>query len=171
MACHVICSSIGTFSYFVTQPYLFSSDSNKHVCLNNLCLAACLQTITLLGPMFGFLLGSYCAKLYVDIGYVDMGKFSASVLGDACIISYMLASCNCVCNEVISWNDSNRSDDVSVVLTQLEVLTCSHKNRPHTCQDRLSRTFLNPFEELPSFSETEKVKLIIYLSTGAQCCY
>ncbi|XP_042073899.1 solute carrier organic anion transporter family member 1C1 isoform X2 [Haplochromis burtoni] len=34
---------------------------------------ACLQTITLLGPMFGFLLGSYCARLYVDIGYVDMG--------------------------------------------------------------------------------------------------
>ncbi|XP_034719785.1 solute carrier organic anion transporter family member 1C1-like [Etheostoma cragini] len=33
---------------------------------------ACLQTITLLGPMFGFLLGSYCAKLYVDIGYVDV---------------------------------------------------------------------------------------------------
>uniref|UniRef100_A0A8C9YAN1 Solute carrier organic anion transporter family member n=1 Tax=Sander lucioperca TaxID=283035 RepID=A0A8C9YAN1_SANLU len=33
---------------------------------------ACLQTITLLGPMFGFLLGSYCAKLYVDIGYVDI---------------------------------------------------------------------------------------------------
>ncbi|XP_030295951.1 solute carrier organic anion transporter family member 1C1 isoform X1 [Sparus aurata] len=33
---------------------------------------ACLQTITLLGPMFGFLLGSYCAKLYVDIGDVSM---------------------------------------------------------------------------------------------------
>uniref|UniRef100_A0A8C6UXX7 Solute carrier organic anion transporter family member n=1 Tax=Neogobius melanostomus TaxID=47308 RepID=A0A8C6UXX7_9GOBI len=33
---------------------------------------ACLQTITLLGPMFGFLLGSFCAKLYVDIGYVDV---------------------------------------------------------------------------------------------------
>ncbi|KAG7497370.1 solute carrier organic anion transporter family member 1C1-like [Solea senegalensis] len=33
---------------------------------------ACLQTISFLGPMFGFLLGSYCAKLYVDIGYVDM---------------------------------------------------------------------------------------------------
>ncbi|KAK9525553.1 hypothetical protein VZT92_016246 [Zoarces viviparus] len=33
---------------------------------------ACLQTITLLGPMLGFLLGSYCAKLYVDIGYVDI---------------------------------------------------------------------------------------------------
>ncbi|XP_055009548.1 solute carrier organic anion transporter family member 1C1 [Boleophthalmus pectinirostris] len=33
---------------------------------------ACLQTITILGPMFGFLLGSLCAKLYVDIGFVDM---------------------------------------------------------------------------------------------------
>ncbi|KAM8908295.1 solute carrier organic anion transporter family member 1C1 isoform 1-T2 [Spinachia spinachia] len=33
---------------------------------------ACLQTITLLGPMFGFLLGSYTAKLYVDFGYVDI---------------------------------------------------------------------------------------------------
>lgn len=30
--------------------------------------------------MFGFLLGSYCAKLYVDIGYVDMGKRNAFVL-------------------------------------------------------------------------------------------
>lgn len=26
--------------------------------------------------MFGFLLGSYCAKLYVDIGYVDMGEYN-----------------------------------------------------------------------------------------------
>ncbi|KAF7669223.1 hypothetical protein LDENG_00223360 [Lucifuga dentata] len=33
---------------------------------------ACLQTITLLGPMCGFLLGSYCAKQYVDIGFVDL---------------------------------------------------------------------------------------------------
>uniref|UniRef100_A0A3Q3L6C7 Solute carrier organic anion transporter family member n=1 Tax=Mastacembelus armatus TaxID=205130 RepID=A0A3Q3L6C7_9TELE len=39
---------------------------------------ACLQTITLLGPMFGFLLGSYCAKLYVDIGYVDMESVTIS---------------------------------------------------------------------------------------------
>uniref|UniRef100_A0A3B1IHN0 Solute carrier organic anion transporter family member n=1 Tax=Astyanax mexicanus TaxID=7994 RepID=A0A3B1IHN0_ASTMX len=36
---------------------------------------ACLQTITLLGPMFGFLLGSMCAKLYVDIGFVNIGFF------------------------------------------------------------------------------------------------
>ncbi|KAM7378045.1 hypothetical protein PAMA_013105 [Pampus argenteus] len=39
---------------------------------------ACLQTITLLGPMFGFLLGSYCARLYVDIGYVDMESVTIS---------------------------------------------------------------------------------------------
>lgn len=36
--------------------------------------------------MFGFLLGSYCAKLYVDIGYVDMGKRNAFVLEDICTI-------------------------------------------------------------------------------------
>ncbi|NXG88457.1 SO1C1 protein, partial [Stercorarius parasiticus] len=35
---------------------------------------ACLHTIAMLGPMFGFLLGSLCAKLYVDIGFVDLGK-------------------------------------------------------------------------------------------------
>ncbi|XP_027516091.1 solute carrier organic anion transporter family member 1B3-like isoform X2 [Corapipo altera] len=32
---------------------------------------ACLHTIAMFGPMFGFLLGSLCAKLYVDIGSVD----------------------------------------------------------------------------------------------------
>ncbi|XP_066525633.1 solute carrier organic anion transporter family member 1C1 isoform X2 [Hoplias malabaricus] len=39
---------------------------------NSAFYIACLQTITLLGPMFGFLLGSMCAKLYVDIGFVDV---------------------------------------------------------------------------------------------------
>uniref|UniRef100_A0A3B4AE23 Solute carrier organic anion transporter family member n=1 Tax=Periophthalmus magnuspinnatus TaxID=409849 RepID=A0A3B4AE23_9GOBI len=33
-------------------------------------------TIAVLGPMFGFLLGSLCAKLYVDIGFVDMDSVS-----------------------------------------------------------------------------------------------
>lgn len=56
----------------------------------NLGFAACLQTITLLGPMFGFLLGSYCAKLYVDIGYVDMGKYNTFVLQEGCIIVFIL---------------------------------------------------------------------------------
>lgn len=28
----------------------------------------------MLGPMCGFLLGSLCAKLYVDVGFVDLGK-------------------------------------------------------------------------------------------------
>ncbi|XP_048123824.1 solute carrier organic anion transporter family member 1C1 isoform X2 [Alosa alosa] len=40
---------------------------------NSAFYIACLQTITLLGPMFGFLLGSMCARLYVDIGFVDVG--------------------------------------------------------------------------------------------------
>ncbi|XP_008940212.1 PREDICTED: solute carrier organic anion transporter family member 1C1-like [Merops nubicus] len=37
---------------------------------------ACLHTIAMLGPMFGFLLGSLFAKLYVDIGFVDLGSIN-----------------------------------------------------------------------------------------------
>ncbi|XP_010184970.1 PREDICTED: solute carrier organic anion transporter family member 1C1-like, partial [Mesitornis unicolor] len=37
---------------------------------------ACLHTIAMLGPMFGFLLGSLCARLYVDIGFVDLGSIT-----------------------------------------------------------------------------------------------
>ncbi|XP_025948411.2 solute carrier organic anion transporter family member 1C1-like [Dromaius novaehollandiae] len=33
---------------------------------------ASLHTIAMFGPMFGFLLGSLCTKLYVDIGFVDL---------------------------------------------------------------------------------------------------
>ena len=61
-------------------------------CVIILWSAACLQTITLLGPMFGFLLGSYCAKLYVDIGDVSMGEHSSFVLVEVCVISYGVSS-------------------------------------------------------------------------------
>ncbi|XP_029681486.1 solute carrier organic anion transporter family member 1C1-like isoform X1 [Takifugu rubripes] len=37
---------------------------------------ACLQTIILIGHMFGFLVGSFCAKLYVDVGSVDLESVS-----------------------------------------------------------------------------------------------
>ncbi|NXC92767.1 SO1C1 protein, partial [Certhia familiaris] len=37
---------------------------------------ACLHTIAMMGPMFGFLLGSLCAKLYVDVGFVDPGSIT-----------------------------------------------------------------------------------------------
>uniref|UniRef100_UPI00398F518C solute carrier organic anion transporter family member 1C1-like n=1 Tax=Pristiophorus japonicus TaxID=55135 RepID=UPI00398F518C len=33
-----------------------------------------LHTIALIGPLFGYLLGSYCAKLFVDIGFVDLER-------------------------------------------------------------------------------------------------
>lgn len=34
---------------------------------------ACIHTVGILGPMFGFLMGSFIAKIYVDIGFVDLG--------------------------------------------------------------------------------------------------
>lgn len=33
-----------------------------------------LYTVALIGPLFGYLLGSFCAKLFVDIGFVDLDK-------------------------------------------------------------------------------------------------
>ncbi|KYO36691.1 hypothetical protein Y1Q_0024361 [Alligator mississippiensis] len=37
---------------------------------------ALLHTIAMIGPMLGFLLGSLCARLYVDIGFVDLGSIT-----------------------------------------------------------------------------------------------
>ncbi|XP_016134789.1 solute carrier organic anion transporter family member 1C1-like isoform X1 [Sinocyclocheilus grahami] len=42
----------------------------------------CVQTISVVGPVFGYLLGSVCAKIYVDIGFVNMESISITP-GDA----------------------------------------------------------------------------------------
>ncbi|RXN05136.1 solute carrier organic anion transporter family member 1C1-like isoform X3 [Labeo rohita] len=39
---------------------------------NTALYMAIVQTVGIMGPMFGFMLGSFCAKLYVDIGAVDL---------------------------------------------------------------------------------------------------
>uniref|UniRef100_A0A674E665 Solute carrier organic anion transporter family, member 1D1 n=1 Tax=Salmo trutta TaxID=8032 RepID=A0A674E665_SALTR len=39
---------------------------------NTAIYLACLQTVGNLRPVFGFLFGSFCAKIYVDIGSVDL---------------------------------------------------------------------------------------------------
>ncbi|KAM9467570.1 solute carrier organic anion transporter family, member 1D1 isoform 1-T1 [Clarias gariepinus] len=43
---------------------------------NTAVYIACIQSIGILGPMVGFMLGSFCAKLYVDIGAVDLDTIS-----------------------------------------------------------------------------------------------
>ncbi|KAL7827720.1 hypothetical protein AOLI_G00308720 [Acnodon oligacanthus] len=42
----------------------------------------CVQTMSVIGPVFGYLLGSLCAKTYVDIGFVNMETISITP-GDA----------------------------------------------------------------------------------------
>lgn len=34
----------------------------------------CVQTISVIGPVFGYLLGSICAKIYVDFEHVETGE-------------------------------------------------------------------------------------------------
>ncbi|KAG7497415.1 solute carrier organic anion transporter family member 1C1-like [Solea senegalensis] len=37
---------------------------------------ACINTVGILGPMFGYMLGSFLAKIYVDVGFVDLESVS-----------------------------------------------------------------------------------------------
>lgn len=34
------------------------------------------HTVSVIGPIFGYLLGAACAKIFVDFGYVDLGEFN-----------------------------------------------------------------------------------------------
>ncbi|RXN05137.1 solute carrier organic anion transporter family member 1C1-like protein [Labeo rohita] len=76
-------------------PMVLNDYSNVHTQPSNNIGTACLQTIMLLGPMFGFLLGSMCAKLYVDIGFVSVG-FLPSLKKLLCTPAYFLLLCGIV---------------------------------------------------------------------------
>lgn len=53
-------------------------------------LIACLEAVAVMGPMFGYVLGSLCAQLYVDFGFVNTGKSLV------CFITLQYVSCSAV---------------------------------------------------------------------------
>uniref|UniRef100_A0A3B5M993 Solute carrier organic anion transporter family member n=1 Tax=Xiphophorus couchianus TaxID=32473 RepID=A0A3B5M993_9TELE len=52
----------------------YLDDFSKHE--NTPFYLACIHTTGILGPMFGFMLGSFLAKTYVDIGFVDLDSIT-----------------------------------------------------------------------------------------------
>uniref|UniRef100_A0A4W3IHK0 Kazal-like domain-containing protein n=1 Tax=Callorhinchus milii TaxID=7868 RepID=A0A4W3IHK0_CALMI len=55
---------------------IFTSTVGSFISLEINCnqfyfILSCTFTVALIGPIFGFLLGSFCAKLFVDIGFVN----------------------------------------------------------------------------------------------------
>ncbi|MGH0170150.1 UNVERIFIED_CONTAM: hypothetical protein FKN15_070972 [Acipenser sinensis] len=46
---------------------------------------ACIQTVGILGPVFGYMMGSLCAKLYVDIGFVNLSGIPSPIYFGALI--------------------------------------------------------------------------------------
>uniref|UniRef100_A0A674NG86 Solute carrier organic anion transporter family member n=1 Tax=Takifugu rubripes TaxID=31033 RepID=A0A674NG86_TAKRU len=74
--------SIGTFiialPHFITG-YEFETSVIKLKLLSftlDYSNIGCVQTISVVGPVFGYLLGSLCAKIYVDIGFVSMDSIT-----------------------------------------------------------------------------------------------
>uniref|UniRef100_A0A8C4DNG0 Solute carrier organic anion transporter family member n=1 Tax=Dicentrarchus labrax TaxID=13489 RepID=A0A8C4DNG0_DICLA len=53
----------------VSHSTAFNSSESALPCHSN---HTCIHTVGILGPMFGFMLGSLLAKIYVDIGFVDL---------------------------------------------------------------------------------------------------
>uniref|UniRef100_A0A7N8XAY9 Solute carrier organic anion transporter family member n=1 Tax=Mastacembelus armatus TaxID=205130 RepID=A0A7N8XAY9_9TELE len=66
---------IGSYEYETSVRVIVNSTLNPSPCQvgssSNLT-QGCVQTISVVGPVFGYLLGSLCAKIYVDIGFVKM---------------------------------------------------------------------------------------------------
>ncbi len=52
--------------------YVILGGDCESVFLYRFFFSALIQTVGILGPMFGFMLESFCAKLYVDIGALDL---------------------------------------------------------------------------------------------------
>uniref|UniRef100_A0A6Q2XQV4 Solute carrier organic anion transporter family member n=1 Tax=Esox lucius TaxID=8010 RepID=A0A6Q2XQV4_ESOLU len=69
----------GRYVYETSLSHIPEENTTESIlpCLTNTShLGIHVQTVGILGPMFGFMFGSFCAKIYVDIGSVDLESIS-----------------------------------------------------------------------------------------------
>nr|XP_056702586.1 solute carrier organic anion transporter family member 1A2-like [Euleptes europaea] len=55
----------------------------------------CIQIATVVGPLFGLMLGSYCAQLYVDVGFIDLVDVTLSLLDARWVGAWWLGAMVC----------------------------------------------------------------------------
>uniref|UniRef100_A0A8C2XNE3 Solute carrier organic anion transporter family member n=1 Tax=Cyclopterus lumpus TaxID=8103 RepID=A0A8C2XNE3_CYCLU len=107
----------------------------------------CVQTISIIGPVFGYLLGSLCAKIYVDIGYVDMETVTISP-GDARWVGawwlgYLIAGTITLMSAVPFWFLPKS------LPMPVDKHDTKHKTNSHICMKRQSLHFKCFFNKLP----------------------
>ncbi|KAM9467744.1 solute carrier organic anion transporter family member 1C1 [Clarias gariepinus] len=84
------------------------------------------QTVSVIGPVFGYLLGSLCAKLYVDIGFVNMESITITP-GDtrwvgAWWLGYLIAGLITFLSAVPLWFMPK-----SLPVLEVKLSKCSHE--------------------------------------------
>ncbi|NXU74941.1 SO1C1 protein, partial [Oreotrochilus melanogaster] len=116
----------------------------------------CLHTTAMMGPMFGFLLGSLCAKLYVDIGFVDLGSITITpqdsrwvgawwlgfLIGG--VANFLAALPFCFLPKSLTKPEETKNEQTSYcLLDATRKMLPPSKNKPRKCQ--LMYSFLSDF--------------------------
>lgn len=68
-------------TFMTSNPLIFKIFKKSHFSKHNLFIfpafiaSAFIHTVGMLGPMVGYMMGSFISKIYVDVGFVDLGMW------------------------------------------------------------------------------------------------